>query len=76
MTQWGRRPPWGSPKIFKYYPYYAKIQLKPNLKTINLFNINPGIINGIYTVSHRGLIAKLKAYGFDNILGIILVVVN
>ena len=41
----------------------------------DFFNINPEIIFGIYTVSHKGLIAKLKAYGFDNILGIIVVVV-
>jgi hypothetical protein len=32
------------------------------------FNINPGIIFGIYTASHRRLIAKLKAYGFDGLV--------
>ena len=30
----------------------------------DFFNINPGIIFGIYTGSHIRLIAKLKAYGF------------
>ncbi len=32
----------------------------------DFFNINPGIIFGIYTVSR--LIAKLKAYGFDGLV--------
>ena len=34
----------------------------------DFFNINPGIIFSIYTVSHRRLIAKLKAYGFDGLV--------
>ena len=37
-------------------------------KVEDFFNINPGIIFGIYTVSHRRLIAKLKAYGFDGLV--------